>query len=137
MSRDASITFEWADSEYTFRLAVAQLRELQEDKRVDAGPMWIYARLESGQWRVDDLIQTIRLGLIGGGMKPDEARTKVRRYVEGRPWSESIVPAQKILLASIVGAEDEPLKKVEGEVSPSSPSQTVSSGLPALSEMPS
>lgn len=124
MSRDASIEFDWADGTHRFRLAIGQLRELQE--KTDAGPAWLYARIEAGMWLMGwrdvpgkpnsdgDLAETIRLGLIGGGMKPEPARRLVQRYVLDRPLHESIVPAQKILAAAIAGPEDEPLKKEPG-----------------------
>lgn len=124
MSRSASVEFDWADSTYVFRLGVKQLEELQE--KTDAGPAWLYARIEAGMWKTGDLVETIRLGLIGGGKTPDEARSLVRRHVHDH-WSESIKPAKMILAAAIAGPEDEPLKKEEGEAETTSPSPTESS----------
>lgn len=111
MSRDASVTFDWGDGTHTFRLGVGQIRELQE--KCDAGPAFILSRLSSGAWLVDDLIQTHRLGLIGGGMKPVDAVALVRRYVEERPLLESVLSAQAILHALLVGVPDESLGKAE------------------------
>lgn len=127
MSRDASIEFDWADGHYRFRLAIGQLRELQE--KCDAGPPVIFRRLIEEKWRVEDLTETIRLGLIGGGTKPDEARKLVRRYVEERPLQESILPAQAILSALLVGAPDEALKKAEGteQTTPGFPTESSAS----------
>jgi hypothetical protein len=133
MSRDAAITFTWGDGEHRFRLGIGELRELQE--KVDAGPSWLYARIEAGMWRVDDLREPIRLGLIGGGMKPELAARLVRTYVEGRPLYESVVPAMKVLAAAVAGAEDEPPKVVREGTDLSSPSQTESSGSQASMEM--
>lgn len=109
MSRDASITLDWADGTYVFRLAIGQLRELQE--KCDAGPAHIMSRLSSGWWMVDDIVQTIRLGLIGGGLGPIEAMKLVRVYVEERPLVESIMPAIAILSSALVGAPDEDAQK--------------------------
>ncbi len=58
-------------------LGLGELLELQE--KCDAGPAQIVARLEGGTWRVQDLRETLRLGLIGGGMTPTDAMVKVRR----------------------------------------------------------
>lgn len=136
MSRDASIEFEWADGTYRFALPIAQLKSLQE--KCDAGPSWIYARIEAGMWKAEDLIETIRWGLIGGGKTPDEARKLVQVWVERRPLWESVIPAQKILAAAVAGPEDEPLKKAEGATTEteSGRSPTESSASPLSLETP-
>lgn len=104
MSRNASITIDWADGTYDCRLPIAQIEELQE--KTDCGPYFLFNRIASGQWRIADLRETIRLGLIGGGMEPPKARTLVERYVDNRPYAESIKPAQAILGAALIGAPD-------------------------------
>ena len=68
MSRDASLELDWADGRYTFRLAWAELEQLQE--ACDAGPYVILNRLIDGSWRIADISNVIRLGLVGGGMAP-------------------------------------------------------------------
>lgn len=121
MNRDASITFDWADGTYTFRLLIDQIRALQEKR--DSGPEEIWERLVSGKWRVEDIVETIRLGLIGGGLKPDAALTLSRRYVEKRPPGENKLAAIVILAAAIYGVPDEPLKKETG-AEPQEPSRS-------------
>lgn len=105
MSRDAQITIPWADGDYTFRLGWGELELLQE--ACDAGPYVVLSRLHCDNWRVGDISNTIRLGLIGGGMAPTDALKLVRRWVEKRPPLENILFAQTILSAGIIGAEDE------------------------------
>lgn len=132
--RRAQVTLDWADGRYLFRLPVEQLEELQE--LCDAGPAWIHARLGAGQWRRKDISETIRLGLIGGGMKPTDARKLIARYVDARPLEENTLVAQVILSAVLVGVPDEAIKKAAGEESEqrSSPSQTESSDSPTSTE---
>lgn len=115
MSSDGSVTFDWADDEHTFRLAIGQLRELQD--KCGVGPMQIYDRLCDRTWRVDDIIQTLRLGLIGGGMKPTEALLLTRRYVENQQMSllENAKAAQNVILAALVGVKDDPVGKDKAE----------------------
>lgn len=113
MSRDAAIDITWADGDYRFRLAWAQLIELQE--QCDAGPYVILNRLYNGQWKVGDISNVIRLGLIGGGMTPADALKKVRAYVEDRPPLENVLVAQGILAVGLSGAPDEKLGEGEGE----------------------
>ncbi len=107
MSRDAAITLTWADGQFKFRLGWGELEELQE--KTDAGPYVVLRRLHSGEWRVQDVSSIIRIGLIGGGMTPDEAYKKVRFYVEQRPPLESVPYARAILEAGLVGAPEERL----------------------------
>ena len=127
MSRDASITFDWADDTHTFRLPLGQLRELQE--KTDAGPLSLLRRLQGGTWRVDDAREVIRLGLIGGGMKPEDALTLTRRYVDPPcPMLASVNTAVLILGAAVLGVDDEPLpgkdRTAEATTGSASPSST-------------
>ncbi|WP_407799700.1 gene transfer agent family protein, partial [Staphylococcus aureus] len=78
--RDATVTFDWADGTYRFSLKWGQLAELQD--KCDAGPYVVLQRLHSGEWRIEDVSNIIRLGLIGGGMEPAPALKLTRAYVE-------------------------------------------------------
>lgn len=113
MSRNASVELDFGDATYAFRLAWAQLIELQE--RCDAGPYVVLNRLYNGQWKVEDISNVIRLGLIGGGMTPVDALKKVRAYVEERPPLENVLIAQAILAVALQGAPEEKLGEAQGE----------------------
>lgn len=129
MSRSANVSFDWGDGHYTFRLGIKQLEELQE--KCDAGPAFILGRLVDGSWRVKDIHETIRLGLIGGGAEPIKALALMKSYVVDRPLLENIIPAQIILNAALVGVEEEPVGKAEGEsVTASHPSPVENSASP-------
>ena len=107
MSHDARVAFDWADGHYSFRLPIEQLLELQA--KCDAGPPEIHQRVATARWRVEDLRETIRLGLIGGGLTPVKAMELTRAYVDRRPLNESVGPAFAILTAALVGVPgDEP-----------------------------
>lgn len=105
MARGVDLT--WAGGEHTFALTIDLMRALQD--RCDAGPAFILARLTSNQWRVDDVVSTIRLGLEGGGMEKEEARKLVKMHVEDQPLTLSVITAQAVLMAALYGAEDDPL----------------------------
>ena len=128
MARDASIELDWADGTYVFRLAWGELEKLQE--ACDAGPYVILSRLTDGTWRIGDVSNTIRLGLIGGGLTPVEALHKVREYVEKRPPVENLMTARAILSAGLVGAPEEKLEKKAGRRTRSTTSRTGRSGSP-------
>jgi hypothetical protein len=99
---------DWADSTYEFALGWGELGELQD--ACNAGPFVVLARLASSQWRLEDVVTTIRLGLIGGGVEPPKALALVRTYVESRPQDLVLNAsfARGILETSIVGAPEEP-----------------------------
>lgn len=121
-----AIDFDWADGHYDFALPIAQLEELQ--RICDAGPMVIAERLRHGVWKTADVHDTLRLGLIGGGMKPVDALQLCRTYVLARPWAENVLPALAVINAALFGKPDEPVGKspADGEES-DPPARTESS----------
>lgn len=121
-----ALELEYADGEYRFDLKLPQLAELQE--KAGAGIFAIYGRVlkgryllegqpiadaASGEAYVEDLFETIRLGLIGGGggvvngedVKVDAttARKLVERYSHTAPLRESWAVAAAILGARVMG----------------------------------
>ncbi len=111
MSR-CRIDLDWADGTYSFCLPLAQLEELQT--LCDAGPMVILTRLEHGHWLAKDVEQTIRLGLIGGGLAASDALRLSKLYVSSGDkgtWAENVPVAAAILSAVIFGKRDEPVGK--------------------------
>jgi hypothetical protein len=137
MSRDASIAFDWADGHYQFRLPLKQVQELQE--KTDCGPFFLLQRLINGNWRFEDLRETIRLGLIGGGTEPAKAMALVQRYVDPpRPMIESVAPARLILGAAVMGAPDgeEPGKPEAVKDGEAMNSPEENSPLPPYTELP-
>lgn len=102
-----AVDLTWRGGEHSFALPIDLLRALQE--RCDAGPAWVLGRLRSGQWLVDDIVSTIRLGLEGGGMSKDDARKLVAMHVEDRPLALSVITAQVILMSALYGTEDDPV----------------------------
>lgn len=103
--RNARITEYFGDSEYDFRLAYGQLLELQE--KTGVGPFALYKRFMNDEWGVADIFETIRLGLIGGGMIPREAFRLSKKYVQNDPPLDWLNLARIILIASLHGAPDE------------------------------
>lgn len=125
--RDGRIDLDWADGTYSFRLPWGQLAELQE--KCDAGPYVILDRLRSGAWRIEDISNVIRLGLIGGGMSPADALKKIRAYVEDRVPMENLIFAQGILGAALIGTPEEKPGEIDAadpQTSSSTTSQTES-----------
>ena len=117
MSRGGDITLTCWDGEHTFRLRIGELRTLQE--KCDAGPAFIAGRLRDGSWLVDDIRETLRLGLIGAGVKQQAALSLVIEHVDGVPLAENVVTAHAVLMAAVYGVGDEVLgKSVPAGMSP-------------------
>lgn len=141
---NGKISLAWGDGDHDFNIAkIGQIFELQD--KCGCGLMEIFNRLREGRWRFEDIRETLRLGLIGGGKSPAEALVLTKRYVDERPFAENTQAAMTILMAAIVGppGEEQPEKKAgadrdekssiqKGELSdpPSMPSAPASAGGP-------
>lgn len=128
MSAFGTIELPFGDGVYNFCLSqYAQIFEHQDkcgitavgadDSRIliPSGPKETYDRLRLGSWRLADIRETIRLGLIGGGAKPTEALVLVQRYVDARPQVENVELAWRILAAALVGPPGDELGKTTAE----------------------
>jgi hypothetical protein len=113
MPADSTIELEWGDGLHKFALPIGQLRELQD--KCDAGPGRILQRLTGVDWKIDDIREVMRLGLIGGGMKPVDAHLLCVRYVDNRPLLESRLHAQAILMKALVGDPTDQVGKKEAD----------------------
>lgn len=84
-----------------FRLGLAEIEELEE--KCGASLFTITRRLDPAlrEARLVDIMNVIRLGLIGGGMTPVDALVKVRRYVDARPLDEGRDVAFAVVLAGL------------------------------------
>lgn len=112
MNHRAEIATDWADGTYAFRLTVAGALELES--KCDAAIAVVAQRLNSGAYRINDVRETIRIGLIGGGSKPDAALRLVRTYVDDRPLMESAVLARVIMGGLMFGFAESPLAPAAG-----------------------
>jgi len=125
-----NLTLEFADGEYEFRLTLAGIQELQEKTGADFGV--VYARLLAGRytdgkggsfgmpteakWNINDLINVIRQGLIGGKrgvvdekvieVTPIIANRLIQTYVIDHPLKDAWSLAAAIVWACVEGIED-------------------------------
>lgn len=131
-----ALELEFGDGIYSFRLRFAQIVELQALTGV--GPFELSARLSMGYPKFEDIRETIRLGLIGGGVgwigrtekepgvevkvDPSRAARLVSTYVDTygdnrHSWAASRLVAQAVIGAGLVGIPGEEVgqKKDQGE----------------------
>lgn len=134
MTPTTALELHFADGVYLFDLKLPQLAELQEKRGV--GIFKLYGRVLQGRYLVgddvlglphegeayaEDMIETIRLGLIGGGrglvdnveipVSALTAKKLVERYCHDAPLREVWATAAAILTARVEGYA--PPKKAE------------------------
>jgi len=112
--QNGTIEMTWADGDRVFNVArIALLLELEE--KCGAGLATVYGRLVGKAWTVNDVRETIRLGLIGGGLAPAAALALVKRYVDDGPQRigliENAMTALAIVQAAMLGVRDDPVGK--------------------------
>jgi hypothetical protein len=111
VSSDGAISLFWGDGEQSFRFGIGQFRELQENVNrrrlaigaAPVGPMSLLNALRGNDAWPDDVRDVLRIGLIGGGMKPQEAHLKMVNYFDAVPPLENMKPAFVVLLAGLAG----------------------------------
>jgi hypothetical protein len=120
-------TIRWAGGEHEFKLTIGDLRALQE--KTGRGPEEILSRLAARTWHVDEAIETVRLGLIGGGMARDEAKRLVSLVVDRDPLVEFRLTAFEVLSRLLYPQEaDEPEKQKAPEARPGDGTSAPSTG---------
>lgn len=127
MSANGTRTIIWAGGEDVFCLAKVGLILDLED-RCKAGIALILARIDSGIFGLNDIREPIRLGLIGGGMAPDKAMARVRNHVDENPLAHSVLVAQAILQAVLVGVPDDPVGKAPDDTGKATPPAAENTG---------
>lgn len=133
MSRAAEVTLPFGGEDRLFRLPIGRVRAVQE--RCDAGPPELVSRFVNKTWRVDDVREPILQGLIGGGLAPHEAQRLVESAMDGLPMLQFVPIAQAVVMAFLIGAEDEePGERTAGEAEAKTPSREESSASPASTE---
>lgn len=117
MNTSAEVVLKWADGEYVFRLRIKEIDELQ--RVCNAGFGEIAQRVMSGVPYYRDVYDTIRLGLIGGGMPAVKALQMVQTYVEDRPFADPRDPCSPLKMAiAILQAKFFGLSDLKGDDEP-------------------
>lgn len=113
----------WAGGEHRFRLGIGELRAVEQ--ACDAGVSVVLLRLLGQQWKVDDVLSPIRLGLIGGGMKDAEAKRLMDTVTGTNSLYELATTAADVLRRFIMWTqEDAPGEPKAGEDQTQTRSQT-------------
>jgi hypothetical protein len=85
----------FGDGDHVFALTDPMLIEIE--RLTGQGIGAIYQRAVAMAFSASDLVEIIRLGLIGGGMAPQQAMTLTDTYARNRPLAETYPLALDIL----------------------------------------
>lgn len=85
----------FGDGQHRFALTDPMITELERLTGIGIGAL--YLRLVAAQFHVADLVEIIRLGLIGGGLAPEAAMRITDAYARNRPMAETFPLALDIL----------------------------------------
>lgn len=99
------------EGQFDLRLDIDELIHLQEI--TSYGPMALLQRFRDGNWFVNELTQTIRLALVGGGMKPADAFNVVKRNVTSAYLLDYVPIAMTVMHAALIGVTDDPVGESE------------------------
>ncbi len=142
MDARGTTSLDWGDGTHLFRLSIPGLVELE--KSCDAPIATIFKRVHAGDYSVTDVRETLRLGLIGGGMNPTEALTTIRAQFDDNISEIGLAYHHPYALAVIGGAMlgfvENPLAQPPGpetETAESHPASTSSNSTPKFADLDS
>jgi hypothetical protein len=93
----------FGDGKKTFRLTAPLIVELE--RKTGTGIGSITKRLFANEFTFGDVREVIRLGLIGGGEKPERAEELVAAYVDREPLGHSYSLAVSLLETAFFGSK--------------------------------
>ncbi|QWW69342.1 gene transfer agent family protein [Rhizobium sp. WYJ-E13] len=96
----------FGDGEKSFAFPTRELIE-ELERKTDVGIGALFRRFRASDYSLSDVLQTIRLGLIGGGVSPVEADQLVTVYGVGRPLAEIFAVADGVITALFFGNKDD------------------------------
>lgn len=94
----------WAAGEHTFRFAIGELRALE--KSCDSGVAVVLTRLMGSQFRVDDIVEVLRIGLMGGGMNERAAMQTIEKAYPHANLYDLSVTAARVLATFVTWPTD-------------------------------
>ncbi|WP_054006171.1 gene transfer agent family protein [Cypionkella psychrotolerans] len=95
----------FGDGEHDFTLTDPMLAELEKITGLGAGAL--YFQMLTLAYPAEYLREIIRLGLIGGGMNPEQAKRLCDAYGVNRPLAETLALAWEIMAARWTGAANQ------------------------------
>ncbi len=102
-----SIKAFFGDAEYAFDLVDPEWKYLMQLEEKVGSLLNYFSRLRLGDFRVMQLRDTIRLGLIGGGATPRDAENLCKTYFDATPIHEHLAIALSLTAAAMFGTDED------------------------------
>lgn len=96
----------FGDGEKVFAFPTRELVE-ELERKTGHGVGALFRRLRTSDYSLSEILEVVRLGLIGGGTTPAEADQLVTVYGVARPLAEVFAVADGVITALFFGNEDE------------------------------
>lgn len=113
-------SLDWGDGTHLFRLSISGMIELEG--KCDAPFATIFNRVRTGEYTVNDIRETLRLGLAGGGMNATEALIRMRDQFDNTIGERGLAYhhqfAMAVLGGAMMGFVDNPLEQAAAETEP-------------------
>lgn len=135
MNRHGAVELSWGGGDHPFRLGLGEIEELERVTEMSVFLLYAAVSAQIPFAKLKAYSETIRLGLIGGGMVPVEAKALTRRYVDERPLVESVALAGAILRAGLERVHPGELEEALGE--PAAPRSSGSTSAQSTAAPPS
>ena len=105
----AEVTAYWAGEDRLFALSFGDILDIEEAcGKLGFGE--IYLRLGRHQYKAEFILNILRIGLIGGGMKSDEARRLVESRLIGVGFARAVEVCIDLLATAMEGVEQDDTK---------------------------
>ncbi|SOE08489.1 tail tube GTA-gp10-like protein [Hoeflea halophila] len=108
----------FGDGEKTFAFPTRDLIE-ELERKTSIGIGGLFERFRVSTYSLADILEILRIGLIGGGTSPADASQLVAVYGVGRPLTEVFAIADGVISALFFGtgeAADDTAEIAQGEI---------------------
>lgn len=123
----------FGDGEKLFAFPTRELIE-ELERKTGHGIGALFRRFRTNDYAFSEIIQVLRLGLIGGGTVPPEADQLVAIYGVGRPLAETFAVADGVITALFFGNEDEAQGKIRQAAASGDLAAAINEGLEQVAE---
>jgi Phage tail tube protein, GTA-gp10 len=105
------VTAFFGDGKHDFKLTVPMINELERTTGTGIGGLC--KRLFNSDFKLHEITEVIRLGLIGAGENPETANALVKNYLTDQPLGSAYPLAVSILEALMFGVDPLTTKDAE------------------------
>ncbi len=95
----------FGDGTYVFAFPSKELIE-ELERKTGVGIGGLFRRFRTSDYSLADVLNVIRIGLVGGGLNPKRADELVNLYAVGQPLADVFAVADGVIAALFFGSEE-------------------------------